>query len=653
MSKFVIECPKCGKYVEAKKGFWIFGRKHIDCSCGYEINIQTDKMASRTCPHCGNTVVFDQTKGAKARCPVCHEPINTLEEQDKTVEFSCAQCGIRLRTSKGESLFTCPVCDFENNIAERVQKEKLQRESLPSVIKYEGDNSTFIWKHPIEDFCYGSQLIVHESQEAVFFRDGQALDMFGPGRHTLETQRLPMLEKVYKLPTNNEGTFHSEIYYINKTVQMAIKWGTPDKVRFIDPLTSAPLELGASGEMNLEVQDGRKLLLKLVGTMRGIAWGDGPEFSKSLQASFRPLITNAVKTNLSAVIKKEQIDILDIDDKLDIVSASLRSKIMAGFEEYGLTIPQFYVTNILLPPDNDPNFILIRKLHTVLLQSKAYQAEAAIKTVQAQTEAQYRTAQEQSKAEIEVAHREVEMQKERTETEKARYQAERRIIEAQAKAQGQRLTGLAEAEVMHAQGYNKRDILHAEVQKAYAEGIGNMGPSISTGGGGGGIVGDMVGLGVGMAAASAIAPQLGNMFQGINTDTPNQQSPVQTSVDDTSSIILAQTWNCPACGAKSISSKFCPDCGAKKPIPIEPWDCPTCGAKGITSKFCPDCGTKKPIYIDAWTCPTCNTKEITSRFCPECGTKRPAETEGWTCPDCGTKDISTSFCPECGRKRGD
>ena len=53
------------------------------------------------------------------------------------------------------------------------------------VIKYEGDNSTFVWKHPGEDFNTLSQLIVHENQEAVFFRNGQALDMFGPGRYTL------------------------------------------------------------------------------------------------------------------------------------------------------------------------------------------------------------------------------------------------------------------------------------------------------------------------------------------------------------------------------------------------------------------------------------------------------------------------------------
>ena len=641
MSKFVIECPSCGRYAEARKGF--FARKKIDCSCGHIINVRTEKMTSRECPHCGNNVVFDQSKGAAAKCPVCHEPINKLAEQSNTVEFSCAQCGIRLRTTKGAATYTCPVCDCVNDVAERAATEKIRHDGLASIIKYEGDNSTFIWKHPIEDFNYGSQLIVHESQEAIFFKDGQALDLFGPGRYTLETQQLPILEKFYKLPTDTEGTFHSEVYFINKTVQMAIKWGTPEQVRFFDPLTGTPLGIGASGEMNLMVSDSRKLLIKLVGTMKGIAWEEGPGFTKSLQASFRPLISNAVKTNLPMVIKQNEIDLLEIDEKLDLISESLCNKIRPGFEEYGLTIPQFYVTRIVLP-EEDPNFKRIRELHTVVLQSKVYQAEATVRTVKAQTEAQYRTAEEHSKAEIEAARREAEMERQTTETEVAKREAERRVIGAQAEAQAQRMQGLTEAEVMAAKGYSQRDVLQADVQKAYAEGIGNMGPAISAGGGSS-VIGDVMGLGIGMAAASAVAPQLGNMFGGMN---PNQSN---TPANAPAPQSAPGSWDCPSCGCKNITSKFCPDCGSKKPEPknADSWDCPSCGCKNITSKFCPDCGTKKPEPEKGWICPECGTKDITSKFCPNCGTKKPEE--GWTCPDCGTKNIKTAFCPECGRKK--
>lgn len=640
MSKFVIECPNCGKYAEAKTGF--FARKKIDCSCGYTIDVRTDKMTVRKCPHCGNEVIFDQSKGEKAKCPVCHEPINTQAEQTKVEEFSCAQCGVRLQASKSASTYTCPVCDYVNDVQERIMAEKVKREGLASIIKYEGDNETLVWKHPIEDFNMGSQLIVHESQEAIFFRDGQALDLFGPGRYTLETQQLPILEKLYDLPTNPEGTFHSEVYFINKTVQMSIKWGTPDKVRFIDPLTSAPLEIGASGELNLQVQDARKLLVKLVGTQRGIAWGDQEGFTKSVQGSFRPLIVNTVKTSLPAIIKAQQIDLLEIDERVDEISAALHEKLLPGFEEYGLTIPQFYVTHVVLPED-DPNFKRIRELHTVMLQTRVYQAEATVKTAQAESEAAYRTAQERSKAVIAAAQREAELERQTTETEVKKREAERTVIQAQAEAQAARMAGLTEAEIMRAKGYTEKDVLQAEVQKAYAAGLGQMGAN-----GGGGALGDIAGLGVTLGAMGGIMGMTKEAMSPMFGGQPQEQSVPAAPLAP-----AAGGWDC-ACGQKGITSNFCPNCGAKRPAPADAWDC-ACGQKGLTGKFCPNCGAKRPdpAQPDTWDC-ACGQKGITGNFCPNCGAKRPepAQPDTWDCA-CGQKGITGNFCPNCGKKRGE
>lgn len=588
-----------------KKRF--FAKKYINCSCGNVIDIKTDKMASKRCPHCRNQVVFDQTLGDDAVCPVCHNPINVYSGQQDLEEFSCRQCGIRLSAAKGAVRFVCPVCDCENDVQERLISERIRTDGLASIIKYEGDNSTFVWKHPIEDFNYGSQLIVHESQEALFFRDGQALDLFGPGRYTLQTQQLPLLDRVYNLPTDTQGTFHSEVYFINKTVQMAIKWGTPERVRFIDPLTGTPLQLGASGEMNIAVDNSRKLLLKLVGTTKGISWEDGEGLTKSLQASFRPLITSAVKANLPTVIRDEAIDILEIDSKLELISGKLCEAIRPGFEDYGLTIPQFFVTNVVLP-EEDPNFKRIRELHTITLQTRAYQAEATIKTAQAQSETMYRTAQEQSKAAIEAARREAELQKQTTETEIARMAAERRIIAAQAEAQAQRMAGLTEAEIMAAKGYSQKDVLQAEVQKSYAEAIGNMGPDTVNGSSGSGLAGDVLGLGMGIAAAGAVAPQIGGMLRGFGVG--NQTQPA-----------TPDAWDC-ACGQKGVVGNFCSNCGARRPsFAANTWDC-ACGQKGNTGSFCSNCGAKKPASAAAtWDC-ACGQKAISGNFCPNCGNKK-------------------------------
>ena len=392
---------------------------------------------------------------------------------------------------------------------------------------------------------------------------------------------------------------------------MAIKWGTPDKIRFIDPLTSTPLEIGASGELNLQVKDSRKLLLKLVGTQSGIAWSDREGFTKSVQSAFRPLIANTVKANLPAIIREKQIDLLEIDERVNEISGVLLEKLLPGFEEYGLTIPQFYVTHIVLPED-DPNFKRIRELHTVMLQSRVYQAEAAVKSIQAQSETVYRTAQEESKAAIAAAQRKAELERQTTQTEIAKREAERKLIEAQAEAQAQRMARLTEAEIMQAKGYNQKDVLEADVKKAYAAGLGQMGSN-----GGGSALGDIAGLGMTLGAMGSVI----GMTKEAMTPMFGQTEP-PTAAAPAPAVPAADSWDCP-CGQKGITGKFCPECGSPRPAPAETWDC-SCGVKGLTGKFCPECGAKRPEKPAAWDC-ACGAKGLTGKFCPECGKRKGTE----------------------------
>lgn len=482
--------------------------------------------------------------------------------------------------------------------------------ALSELIKYEGDNSTFIWKYPHEDFNNMTELVVHESQEAIFFANGQAADTFGPGRYKLDAENIPILTKLINVVTG-VSVFHCEVYFINKTVQMAVKWGTDSKVRFIEPTLGVPVELGASGEMNLAITDGRKMLIKLVGTMKGIAWDDeGAGFTKSLQMSFRPLISTAVKSNLSAVIKQQNIDIVEVDEHLTELSEALRTKIVPGFEEYGLTIPQFYLTNIVLP-EGDPNFRRLRELHTVTLQKRMAAAEAEVRSSQAASRASYMTAEAEAEAKIKAAQRGAILEGQTTETEIARREAERRLIQAQAEAQAAQMAGMAEAAVMQAKGYNQKDVLQAEVQKAYAEGIGNMGPAISSGGGS--VMGDMLGLGVGMAAMGAMAPQMGEMMKGFNIGNFGAaQNPTVESQP-------AQTTKCPKCGnSLPANAKFCLECGTKiEALADNEMICPKCGKKTPKGKFCMECG--QPL---ANRCPNCGAEVPQGgKFCLECGTK--------------------------------
>ena len=89
--------------------------------------------------------------------------------------------------------------------------------SVIDIIKADENNGNLIWKAQKEDFNTGTQLIVQESQEAVFFMNGQALDLFGPGRYTLETQNMPLLSNFFKKASGNKTPFHCQVYFIDKT----------------------------------------------------------------------------------------------------------------------------------------------------------------------------------------------------------------------------------------------------------------------------------------------------------------------------------------------------------------------------------------------------------------------------------------------------
>ncbi|QOS39379.1 SPFH domain-containing protein [Treponema rectale] len=249
------------------------------------------------------------------------------------------------------------------------------------VIKYEGDNSTFIWKHPSEDFNSMTQLIVHESQEAIFFMNGKALDMFGAGRYTLETQNIPKIGKILNRATGDQTPFHCEVYFINKTEQMSIKWGTDSKVQYIDPQYGFPLAIGASGEMSLRAEDSRKLLVKLVGTENYLG-------QQKLVSFFRAFLMTRVKTYIAQVIKANAINIFEIDENLTAFSENIHKLLIPDFADYGISLERFFVTNIV-KPDGDRQYEKFKELH---FRQYADIAEAKLRQqtdiIYAQTEAQ-------------------------------------------------------------------------------------------------------------------------------------------------------------------------------------------------------------------------------------------------------------------------
>ncbi len=389
---------------------------------------------------------------------------------------------------------------------------------IANIIKYEGDNSTFVWKHPCEDFNTTSQLIVHESQEAIFFLNGQALDLFGAGRHTLETQNIPLLSKVININTGGKNPFHCEVYFINKTEQMAIKWGTDSKVQYIEPTYKFPISIGASGEMTLSVDDSRKLLIKVVGAESYLD-------RQNLVSYFRALLMTKVKTYMAQTIRQNAINIFEIDEQLEIFSKDIHAKLIDDFLEYGVKLNHFYITTIV-KPDGETQYERFKELH---FRQYADIAEAKLKQ---QTDIIY-----------------------------AQTEAQKVVIDSQAQATKRAQEGYT---------YQQERGFDVAEDVAKNEGVGqfsNMG------------IGFGMMAGVGGGIANMVSDSVNTAFSNIEISNQNQiNDPVSAYCENCGAKLINGAIFCDKCGTKvEVSNNICKKCGYQ----FERFGkfCPKCGTK--------------------------------------------------------------------------
>ena len=335
--------------------------------------------------------------------------------------------------------------------------------ALINIIKYEGDNNTFVWKHPKTDFNTKSQLIVHENQEAVFFKNGQALDLFEAGKYTLSTDNIPILRRFISLPSGGRTPFHCEVYFINKTHQMAIKWGTDSQVQYMDPTYKFPLGIGACGEMVLSVCDSKKLLIKVVGTEKNLT-------QENLVQKFRAFLMSKVKPYIANAMQNASYSIFEVDSHIEEFSTDLHKKLSPDFLEYGVSLEKFFVTTIQKPEEDDA----YKKYKDIHIRQYSDVAEAKLKQ---QTDIIY-----------------------------AQTEAQKTIIESQALAQKRAQEGYT---YQQERGF---DVAQAVAENEAVGEFTNMGVGFGTMAGVGGAVGGMVG---GM---------MSDVTQSINTPVPIQQN---------------------------------------------------------------------------------------------------------------------------------
>ena len=184
-----------------------------------------------------------------------------------------------------------------------------------------------------------TQLVVNETQEAFVVHAGVYDGPFGAGRHTLSTENLPLVRKLLGIPFGGASPFSAEVWFVNRGLNLNVKWGTSDPIQLEDPKYGLMIPVRSFGQYWVQVEDSKKFLLKLVGTLKGFD-------TATLNTYFASIFTSRIKTVIASEIIEQKISILEISSHLDRLSAALRQSLESDLEEYGLALTNFNVSSI-------------------------------------------------------------------------------------------------------------------------------------------------------------------------------------------------------------------------------------------------------------------------------------------------------------------
>lgn len=212
------------------------------------------------------------------------------------------------------------------------------------VIEFLDDSGTvFVKRIPDSgslEIIWGSQLTVRESQEAVFFRDGKALDVFGAGRHILKTQNVPVVGKwVTSFGYGENSPFRAEVVFVGKQLFANLKWGTREPILFRDTALNA-VRLRSFGSYSIQVNDTILFVNKVVGTKGLFATNSIEDYLKGI-----------IVSKLNTVLGNELKSVFDISKSIDQLNLILRTELQTDFNGLGLQIHDLYIQSISVPDE--------------------------------------------------------------------------------------------------------------------------------------------------------------------------------------------------------------------------------------------------------------------------------------------------------------
>ncbi len=188
------------------------------------------------------------------------------------------------------------------------------------------------------DIKLGAQLVVRETQSAVFYRDGKACDSFGPGRHTLSTFNLPIITKLFSAPWGFESIFKAEVYFINHKTFIDMKWGTRDPVTFKDNELGL-IRLRGYGVYSCHITEPLLFINQLVGRE-----------AKYTTQQITDYLRDIILYRLNDLMGEKLDTILNLPSRYEELACELKKRLLSEFGKYGIELIDFYITSIT-PPD--------------------------------------------------------------------------------------------------------------------------------------------------------------------------------------------------------------------------------------------------------------------------------------------------------------
>ena len=214
-------------------------------------------------------------------------------------------------------------------------------QTLEVLEHFDPTGEEIVYRFPQEgsaEIKLGAQLVVHEAQEAVLYRDGKALDVFGPGRHTLSTQNIPLLTKLLSIPFGGTSPFRVSVVFVNKRTFIDQKWGTREPVVFRDSELGM-VRLRAFGNYAYRIEDSQLFVNTVVGS-QGLFETD------QLKDFYRDVIVSRLNDLLGETLKT----IFDLAQYYDELGTAAKARLAEDFAKYGVDLTDFYI-NSITPPD--------------------------------------------------------------------------------------------------------------------------------------------------------------------------------------------------------------------------------------------------------------------------------------------------------------